>query len=93
MVAPPHDDTDRLWSALGAIDKRLQSLDSRFADVQASIAEIRAIYQSHDDRLDRIERCIYGNGNGKGLITQVAVISAIVYGFLFIARELVVKLL
>lgn len=64
------------------LDRRLEKIEDHFADIRASVAEIRSIYQSQQMRINEvekhIERCnktLFGNGN-TGLCTKV---SAILY--------------
>ena len=59
--------------------EHFRQIDARLADIQAGIAEIRAIYSSHHSRLERIERTLFGNGM-TGLCTRVSAILWIVSG-------------
>jgi len=64
-------------------DDRWEKLERRIADIQAGIAEIRTIYDSHSKAIDRIDRTLYGNGTA-GLLTKVSAIlwmSSAIAGF------------
>ena len=60
-------------SEVDRIATRLDMIDQRLADVQAGIAEMRSIYDSQSKRIDRLERCLFGNGS-MGLIEKMAYI-------------------
>lgn len=62
----------------------LQRIDERLADIQAQIAEIRVIYDSHSRRLDKLESEIYGNGRA-GLATQLRAVLWLASGSLTFA--------
>jgi len=51
-------------------EERLNRLDTRLADIQAGIAEIRAVYESQHKRLDRVEKEVWGNDR-PGLVAKV----------------------
>lgn len=59
----------------------LEKIDARLADIQASMAEIRMMYDAHSRRIERIEHEIFGNGRA-GLSAQVRAILFIVSGLL-----------
>jgi len=59
--------------------EQFQQLDTRLADIQIGIAEIRAIYTEYQRRLERLERTLYGNGL-TGLCTKVSAILWVVSG-------------
>lgn len=62
----------------------LERLDARLNDIQASIAEIRTIYESQSRRIDKLEHEIWGNGRA-GLATQIRAILWIASGTLAFA--------
>jgi len=62
-----------------SLAERLEKLDVRLQDIQAGIAEVRAVYADHHRRLDRIERTMYGDG-AAGLCTKVSAILWVVSG-------------
>lgn len=55
----------------------LERIDKRLEDIQTAIAEIRAIYDVQQKRLDRIEGEIWGNGR-TGLTSKVNAIMYVV---------------
>jgi len=56
-----------------------KQINTRLADIQVGIAEIRAMYTEHHRRLERAERTLYGNG-ATGLCTKVSAILWVVSG-------------
>ncbi len=60
---------------------QLEKIDARLADIQASMAEIRMMYDAHSRRIERVEHEIFGNGRA-GLSAQVRAILFIVSGLL-----------
>lgn len=51
-------------------EERLAKLDGRLADILAGISEIRAVYDSQQKRLDRVEKEVWGNDR-PGLVAKV----------------------
>ncbi len=58
------------------LQKQLDQIDQRLKDIQTGMAEIRAIYDVQQKRLDRLEAEVWGNGRA-GLAAKV---NAIIYG-------------
>lgn len=58
------------------LEKHLNRMDRRLQDIQTNMAEIRAIYDVQQKRLDRLEGEVWGNGRA-GLAVKV---NAIIYG-------------
>jgi len=57
-------------------------------EIKSIVAEIRTIYDAQQKRIDRLERCLFGNGK-IGIAQQVALIVASVNFVLFVATNLV----
>ena len=60
---------------------QLEKIDARLADIQASMAEMRMMYDAHSRRIERVEHELFGNGR-TGLSAQVRAILFIVSGLL-----------
>jgi len=62
------------------IEERLATIG---AQMESGLAEIRAVYDAHHQRLDRVEKTLFGNG-ATGLCTKVSAIlwlSSAIAGF------------
>lgn len=60
------------------------------AEIKAVVNEMRSEIQSYRERIDRIERCLFGNGR-LGVAQQVAIIVAFANFVLFLALNLAIE--
>lgn len=65
-----------------------KQITEQILEIREFIAEIRTIYDSQQKRIERIEKCLFGNGR-LGIAHQVAIIVAVANAILLILSNVI----